>query len=90
MASFLNLSVIALFSANDVEQTSAVIDDKKCWILRVALTLPKSCQLLSPFWVWNLLLKYQLLKYPPAAVFPLRLSLPCDRQKWLCERCKDT
>ena len=90
MVSFLNLAEIALLSANDVEQTSAAIDDRKGWILRAAFTLPKSCQPISPLWVWNLLLKYQLLKYPPAAVFPLIVSLPCDRQKWPCERCKDT
>lgn len=86
MDSFLNLAEMVL-SANDVEQTSVVIDDKKGWNLRAAFTLSISCQLLSPFWAWawSLLFKYQLLKYPPLIV-----SLPCDRQKWSCEKCEGT
>jgi len=90
MVTFPNLAEIALLLANDVEQTSAVIDDNEGCIMMATLTLPKSCQPLSPFLAWNFLLKYQLLKYPPAAVFPLIVSLSCDRQKWPCERCKDT
>lgn len=90
MVSFLNQAEIALLSANDVEQTSAVIDGKEDWVLMAALTLPKSCQPLSPFLAWNFLLRYQLLKSPPASVFPLIVSLPCNRQKWPCERRRDT
>lgn len=90
MVSFLNLAEIALFFANGVEETSAVIDDKKGCILIAALTLPRSCQPLFPFLAWNFLLKYQLLKYPPAAVFPLIVLSPCDREKWPCERCRAT
>lgn len=78
MVFFLNVAEIPLLSVNDIEETSAVIEDKKGWILRRVLTLPRSCQTFSPFGAWNLLFKYQLLKYPSAAVFPLIVSFPCE------------